>query len=379
MPSYHKEMFKILYVYPHYQYDTGSPKSMVSMIKGLDRSIYKPVFLATGKGPLIDVLRENNVEIINGRLSTASARQPLRSIANIIKQVSFLKKNGIKVLHLNYFGWGDDIVIAAWLCSIPVILHIHNPLTIHKNNINKNIASRVLICSERQKDAVGNFFYINNKCSVLYNQVDIESFENGKSKRDEFSIDEKETVVGTVAQVCYRKGIDIFVDAACSVLKSYDNLKFIIVGPDGSGEESFSNNIRQLVSSSDYKDKILFIGSREDIPDLLATFDVFLLPTRSEPFGIVIIEAMAAGIPVIASHVGGIPEIICSDKLGRTVKPIEAEGFSQMLNDVLELPDIGKAMGLEGKHSLYGRFDKDSISKRLNNIYRDIVGISDNA
>lgn len=367
--------YKILYVYPHYQYDTGSPKSMVSMIKGLDRSIFKPAFLATDRGALVDTLIKNEVEIINGCLTTVSLRKPFKSIVQICKQILFLKRNDVKILHMNYFGWDEDIVIAAWFCSIPVVLHIHNSLTISKYNLNKNIANKVLICSEKQKDFVVNFHYIENKCVVLYNQVDISVFENGRSKRAEFCIGEKEIVVGTIAQISYRKGIDIFVDTAFSALKYCDNLRFVIVGPEGINEQEFSNNVKKRVAESEYKNKILFTGSRGDIPDLLKTFDIFMLPTRIEPFGIVIIEAMAACLPVIASHVGGIPEIIGSDKLGRIVKSIDDKSFSKTLIDFLQQKEIWELIGLEGKKSLYGRFDNMSVSERLNGIYKDIVDI----
>jgi glycosyltransferase involved in cell wall biosynthesis len=114
------------------------------------------------------------------------------------------------------------------------------------------------------------------------------------------------------------------------------------------------------------------LGSRDDVPDLLASFDVFILPTRAETFGIAVVEAMAAGIPVIASRVGAIPEIIPSPELGRVVHPIDAPSFARAVESVITLPDRGRAIGARGRASLVGRFDQRSLGAKLLAIYDEV-------
>ena len=121
------------------------------------------------------------------------------------------------------------------------------------------------------------------------------------------------------------------------------------------------------------KESVVYLGSRADIPDILATFDVFFLPTRAEPFGMVVIEAMASGIPVVASHVGGIPEIITSQDIGRTVSPLTPEAFAGAIIELLHMGDQVRAFGERGRQSLVGRFDLAKMGATLGAVYKGLA------
>ena len=368
--------FKILYFYDYHHFDTGSPKAMVSVIDSLDLNKFSPLFLASGEGDLVNEMTKRNITIIPGGAESISFKNPFKSLFNIYAQITMLREHKIDILHINEFGWNTDLVFSAWLCNIPVVLHIHNPIEIHSNNINRFFAKKVLVCSETLRRSITNIKYITHKCEVLYNQVDIDWASSGNPIRKQLGIDEKDVVIGTIAQICHRKGSDIFVEVAKRCLTTHDNLTFLLIGPDGSGEVDFANKLREISSQAEYKGRIKFIGSRSDIPNLLASMDIFMLPTRSEPFGIVIIEAMAAGLPVIASKTGGIPEIITNNTIGRTVNKIETDAFYNELQNILNMPDIRNSIGKKGKSSILGRFDTKTISVTINKIYSNLIKAS---
>ena len=126
-------------------------------------------------------------------------------------------------------------------------------------------------------------------------------------------------VIATVAQICERKGIDTVLEAARLLLMRHENLRFALAGPDGPGESAFAAEMRrQAAEDPALRGRVHFLGSRQDIPELLASADLFFLPTRHEPFGIVVVEAMAAGLPAVVSRLGGIPEIVVSPEIGRS-------------------------------------------------------------
>jgi glycosyltransferase involved in cell wall biosynthesis len=156
------------------------------------------------------------------------------------------------------------------------------------------------------------------------------------------------------------------------LLQKYPRLVFLVAGKLGHGEEEFGRRMIAEAESPELAGRFRFLGSRDDVPDLLATFDVFILPTRAETFGIAVVEAMAAGLPVIASRVGAIPEIISSSDVGRIVDVVDIPSFSNAVENVITLPDRGRAMGERGRASLYGRFDPSSLSKNLHAIYDDV-------
>lgn len=300
---------------------TGSPRVLLKLIEGLDRDKYNPFFMAKDRGDLCCALINMKVEILSGVSGSVCKDSISRNILNIVNLARMLLRNKINLLHINELGWNSEVAFAAWLCRIPVVFHIHNKEEFTNRNINCRIGARFLFVSEallrecKAKEVVGS------KAKVVYNPIDIKYFSCGRSIRDELNIPEDLYVVGTIAQLCVRKGINTFLDTAEKVLKQMPNVMFLIVGPDAIGEEEYALSLRKFAYESPFHKNIIFLGPRDDIPNVLACLDVFFLPTRSEPFGLVFAEAMAARVPVVASDVGGILEIIPSSEYGVT-KPL---------------------------------------------------------
>jgi glycosyltransferase involved in cell wall biosynthesis len=365
---------RILYYYPFQQYDTGSPKSLVSMISTLNSNKFEPFFVADNDdGPLNSALRNVGVTILLGRVELISLKRPVAAYKSIHRQIGFLKDHSIQVVHLNHFGWNEDLAIAAKLLGIPVILHLHNSEKILWNNLNRFCAKRVLCCSRTLQGSIENIGLIQGKLTILYNLVDIEWIQTGTPIGKSLNVNKETIVVGTIAQICHRKGIDNLVEVARNVIRECVNVKFLIVGPVGINENEFLKEIELSISKNKLEDHIYFLGSRSDIPDILASFDIFFLPTRVEPFGIVIIEAMASNIPVVASKVGGIPEIITNNKNGYLFEPNDLKGFSSKIVELSESKEVRDVVGKNALKAVSGRFDKSTIGKRLEVIYDSLL------
>jgi glycosyltransferase involved in cell wall biosynthesis len=178
-----------------------------------------------------------------------------------------------------------------------------------------------------------------------------------------------------VAQIVHGKGIDMLLEAARVLLRERDDLVFLIAGPVPEREKEFGGAMLAAADVPPLRGRVRFLGSRKDIPNFLASIDLFVLPTRHEALGIVILEAMAAGLPVIASNVGGIPEMVTPPETGRLVDPIAAEAFTAAIREVLALPDRGKSMGERARHSIIGRFDTATGGQRLKEIYLNVLNL----
>jgi glycosyltransferase involved in cell wall biosynthesis len=364
---------RVLYYFAGTHTDSGSPKALLGMIDVLDRSRVTPLFLTSGDGPLIEALEERGVEIVRAQQpEVVSPKHPFVALRNIRRFARLLSEHRIDLLHVNEFGWNMDLVLAGPLARVPVVLHMHLPDTIEKRNLHRFVADRVLLVSEDQKSTVANFDLIAPKTRILYNAVDLDAFARGRSLRSELGLAADDIVVGSLAQLRHGKGIDILLAVARELLPTYPQLVFLVAGRLGHGEEEFGHRMKAEAESPEFNGRFRFLGSRDDVPDLLATFDVFILPTRAETFGIAVVEAMAAGIPVIASRVGAIPEIIPSPELGCVVDPIDGTAFARAVESIITLPDRGRAIGERGRASLFGRFDKRSLGARLLEIYDEI-------
>lgn len=365
---------KVLYHFSGSGVLTGSPGALLRMIDSLDRKHFEAAFIGSGSGPLAEELQKRGVEIIDGKVGSVSWSAPFQLFSQVRAKRQLLARIGVGIVHMNEPGWNSDLVLAARLARIPVVLHLHNPQVISRRNLNYSIAKKVFLCSAGQLEVIENSQMIKDKLVVLHNAVNVDAFSNGHSIRTQIGLPNDALVIGTVAQIGHRKGIDLFLDTAERLLDRHPQLKFVIVGPQATKEESYFQEVMARLQQGRLKSGVLYLGGRKDIADVLTSFDIFFLPTRAEPFGMVIIEAMAAGVPVVASHVGGIPEIITSDEIGRTVRELTPNAYASAINELVEMGDSHRRkLGERGRTSLAGRFDLASMGKTLKSSYQQLI------
>jgi len=348
---------------------------MANFIESLDRAVFQPVYCAAGDGPLVEALVTRGVEIVRGEeTDCVTFRRPLAGLAAIRRQFVLLQAWKIDVLHINAFLWNTDLVLAAWALRIPIILHVHCPESVAFQNLNRLAARKVLFCSRHLMKTCGHLERIADKAEVLHNALDTSAMGRGSSIRTELGLTDADIAVGVVAQVVQPKGIDILIATAGLLLRERRDLVFLVAGRTPPGHEEFDRRMRAAAEEPELRGRVRFLGSRSDIPNFLASMDLFLLPTRADAFPVSVIEAMAAGLPVIASKVGGIPEMLSSSEIGRLVDPLTPETFADAIRETLALPDRGRSMGAKARLSLAGRFDIATAGERLKKIYLDVLG-----
>lgn len=365
-------MQNVLFYYSSQQVHTGSPKVLARLIEGLDRTLYAPYFIASRPGDLSRRLAENGTVILEGEVGQVSAATIFNSAANLLRLMRLLKRNKISLVHINQLGWNLDLGVAAKILSIPVVFHIHNHEHINTRNLDCRLGSRYLFVSRALADQCDAYRVHPVKTQVLYNPIDIDRFRAGRTIRQELNLPESAFVVGTVAQICHRKGIDIIVRSAQQVLANVPEAVFVIAGPDGLGEERFAQELRAEIAGKGLSEKIRLIGPRDDIEDLLASMDLFFLPTRAEPFGMVFVEAMAAGVPVVASNVGGIPEIIPGEEFGILLDP-ESPRYPEVIAGLLVDADRRRRMAAAAFERARDNFSHSIFNRKIGSLYRELI------
>jgi glycosyltransferase involved in cell wall biosynthesis len=203
-------------------------------------------------------------------------------------------------------------------------------------------------------DTARNAYLIpKNKLHAIQNGIRTTKFEKtkqGQNLRDEFLGESKGPLILTVARLVWFKGLDTLIDAFPMVLKKHQAAKLIIVG-DGELRADLEAQANRLGIS----DCVLFTGERDDVPDLLSAADLFVLPSVSEGLPISILEAMASKLPIVATNVGGIPELVIDGETGRLVNSGDVEGLSQALLSVLNAP-FQRLFPAGPKHAFCPRF-----------------------
>jgi glycosyltransferase involved in cell wall biosynthesis len=137
--------------------------------------------------------------------------------------------------------------------------------------------------------------------------------------------------------------------------------------------DMYKRKILLKANSVGLKDIIIFTGFRENIPEMLSSFDIFVLPSRSEGFGRVNLEAMAMGKPVVSTNVGGIPEVVSNGVTGILVEPGNSKALSHAIMRLLNDPPLRESMGREGRKRVEQYFTLHAHVQRVQEIYREVL------
>lgn len=192
--------------------------------------------------------------------------------------------------------------------------------------------------------------------------------EQSLKLRREWGVSGQETVIGTVGRLLPVKAIDMLLRAFSSFLKRADHgAKLVIVG-----RGALRNELERLAQVLDIADKVVFAGFHEDIPAVMGAFDVFALTSESEAFGLVILEAMAAGKPVVATRVGGIPELVLDGVTGKLVPPRDPESVAAALVFFQDAANR-QAFGTAGRFRALEDFSLERMFQETMTVYRECL------
>lgn len=191
--------------------------------------------------------------------------------------------------------------------------------------------------------------------------------------RSELGIPPECVVVGFVGRFSPGKGLEALLEAARLLSGNHPDLRLIIVGEASHGEEGYGGTITALRDRLGLAEIVRFAGFRRDVPDALASFDIFAFPSHAESFGVALIEAMAMHLPVVASNCDGVLDIVVDGKTGVLVPPGDAASLAGALQRLLEDPLLRQEMGAAGRKRVMGCFDRERQMDRLEEIYRSLL------
>lgn len=281
------------------------------------------------------------------------------------------------VIHCHGFAAGLAGRLAATGLRLPWVYSVHNFVMDQGNflrqgltRLGEGLLSRqggeIIAMSNALKDALVQIAGIAaERIHVIENGINLPKRGNGASIRQRYCISPDSLLVGTVARLIPSKGIEVLLQAAARLPRELKHLRFMILG---SGPEE--GRLRAQADRLALGNQVLFTGWQRNIADYYEAFDIFLLPTLSEGMGISILEAMAAGLPVLASRTGGIPEVIRHGQTGWLIPPGDSD---QILEGLLYLSQnrlAAAAMGRGAKQEAEARFSAERMVERTAEVLR---------
>ena len=235
-------------------------------------------------------------------------------------------------------------------------------------------ADRVIVCSQSMKNEIcGHFNLPLDKVDVIPNAIDPTKYQTSVDRgavRQRYGVGYGEKLILCVGRLVPQKGIEYFIRAIPHIAKRYPEAKFIIVG------EGWSRDILEAEArASGQGRKIQFTGfaSDKEVIDLMTSADVLVVPSVYEPFGIVALEGMTTGVPVVASQVGGLSEVIEHDRTGLFVYPRSPESIAWGIDRILSDPDHAKWLTENAKDILNKDYSWEAVAMKTVDVYRKVV------
>lgn len=350
----------------------GSATSLIDIASNLDAGKFEPLVLCPEPGELTARLEEAGIPVVIHPLSSLRAGETRRFVAETWWYGRLLRREGIALVHGNTGGSRRSIVLASWLCGIPYVQHVRNPVKDARNGFAFRFAARIVANSDNIAAPLRADPRFGHKTMTVYNAVDLSRYEQTDDRRAELGSDTR-PVIGFVGQIVPRKGLDTLIRAMPEILRTHGDALLVVVGCAPPGEPDYERECRRLAAELGVERQVHFTGYRRDVPAWMRTFTIFALPTRSEPFGKVVIEAMAAGCPVVVSAVGGIPEIVREPGLGTLVPPDAPDRVAHEVRRYLVDRELARRVGENAAQYVRERFSMPAMIDRLEQLYESLI------
>jgi len=348
----------------------GLEKILTTIVLNLDKKKYNvSVWCLREGGFFADKLVKEGIDVKILHISTS--RNPL----SIYKLYRLLKCHKFDIIHTHAYSAGTIGRMSAFLAGVPVIIsHNHSVYDYYGKFYNlvewflSLITDRVICISEVVNGFANKTQRINSKKLItIHNGIDDVCDLTEKSSSDlkkELGIPINHPVICTISHMEEHKGLKYLLEAASLLLQSKNDVSFLLVG-----EGVLKKELKILCADLKIEKNVIFAGEQSDISEILSLSDIFVLPSLREGLPLTILEAMACGKPVIATNVGGIPEIVKDGENGILVYPKDPETLYMAMNELLGDREKREKMGRIGKRVCDESFRTKTMVEKVEDLY----------
>lgn len=359
----------------------GAERDLLSLLAHLDRAKFEPLVALPDRGPLFDLLRARGVEVT---VTPVPAWRKVRSLFDrgpaLFKLWRLIRSRKVALIHANDFWYISLAQRAAAWAGIPAVAHVRQEIEPRRvRQYRMGTVDRLLTVSERIRETALQAGLSSERVQTCYSGIDPDRMvktAEGASVRAHHGLDGRTFLVGTVANLFPRKGYEHLIRALHLVRQELAGLGCLIVGE---GDAAYRAQLEALAHSLGLADRVVFAGFQPDVYPYLAAMDLFVLPSVMEGFGIALLEAMAMGLPVVATKVGGVPEVVEEGVTGLLVPPAVPASLARAILTLAETPALRRTLGEAGAKRVRERFHVVKMARQIEAIYGDVLRSSPRA
>jgi glycosyltransferase involved in cell wall biosynthesis len=309
----------------------------------------------------------------------------LRTIKECLRLASYLRQNRIDIVHAYNFYANVFTLPAARLAKVPVVLASIRDTgeywTTRQRAVNKivcRLADRIIVNAEAIKRGLVVEGYQPDRIIVIPNGILCPPLRNiqDRALHQEFGLSPEDVLVGVVSRIARQKGLEYFLSAVPEVLRRIPHAKFLIIG-DNSFNPQYREELKQQVATLGLQNCVIFTGFRLDVTKILSSLALSVLPSVSgEGLSNSLLESMAAALPVVATTVGGNPEVVVDGETGLLVPPKNPAALADAICRVLLTPGLRQSFGQAGRRRVLEHFSNERMIRTIERLYGDLLEAS---
>lgn len=368
----------------------GASRALLRVLAPLRERGFEPVVVVPERGPLQTRIEELGMQVIVDpglsivdRASLKSARAVgffLGFPLSVLRFFNLLRRERIALVHTNTAVMPSP-ALAAWLAGVPHVWHMREIFDEFRSGWQiywryvHAFSTRIPCMSE----AIAAQFPNRAKTCVLFDGLPLEEYpratQNSRTgAKAKFQLGAA-PVVGCVGRIKFvRKGQEVLVQAAALLKQRGLTAKYLLVGAPAPGNEEHGERLRKLIHDLGLGSDVVLPGELADPKPAYAAMDIFVLPSaQAEPFGLVVLEAMAMGCPVVATAIGGPLSIVAEGETGFLVPPGDAKALADKLEVLLRDAALRERMAAAGRERLEARFSFANTVNELEALYREVL------
>ncbi len=369
--------------------DTSLKVLLIAQIKALQKEGYG-VHGICSDGPNFDFLKQEGLEMHG--ITIKRSISPFSDMAALWKMYRFFKKEKIGIVHTHTPKCSLLGQLAAKLAGVPVIINTIHGFYFHENMktltkwfyiVMEWIAGKcsTMSLSQNQEDiktAIKLKICKPDKIKLLGNGVNLERFNSARfdsnfktQKRQEIDIPQDAVVIGIIGRLVREKGFLELFDAFKEIIKEHNNVWLIIIGPEE--PEKTDRISADTFKQYGIEDRTIYLGIRDDIPELLACCDIYTLPSWREGLPRSAIEAAAMALPIVATNIRGCRQVVESGKNGLLVELKNTSELKNALVKLIENPALRIQMGQAGCEKAQKEFDENKVCEIVLDTYKQLL------
>ena len=344
----------------------GTERQMVELVRRLDRGRYDVhVACFRAEGPWLDDARAAATSFAEFPLGSLRSRLAAAAAARLGR---WFRARGVQVVQACDLYANIVSLPAAALARVPVRIGSRRGIVSPRpvkgllplQRAAYAVAHRVVANSAAGAARLREEYVPSRKIVVIPNGIDLPAIPARAPRMDA-------PVITTVANLRPGKGHDVLLEAAATVLRRFPRARFQLVG-DGPMRPA----LQQRAAALGLGDRVEFLGHRDDVADLLRASDAFAFPSLMEAFPNAVMEAMALGLPVVATNVGGIPELIADRRNGVLVSAGDAPALAHGVLELLEHPEVAVALGRTARDTIGTGYSFERMTQAFEGLYESL-------